>query len=168
MFSSAPTPCNYLQTHAKLPASGLEPNTVVSMLTPEPQLTSYVWYLVVTEVTWQVKTLSGLCTQTLTCIPNIRHQDLSVLNDTWTGKLQTTAELLLGQLLKGEGHYSAYCPLLPILYCFSRRILSMKTVRIPNWNSFQRRLTFSMAQQFSLLRKAILFQSREGVYYFRI
>lgn len=94
--------------------------------------------------------------------------NLSVLNDTGTGKLQTTAELLLGQVLKGEGHYSAYCPLLPILYCFSRRILSMKTVRIPNWNSFQKRLTFSMAQQFSLLRKAILFQSREGVYYFRI
>lgn len=76
MFSSMPTLCNYLQTHAKLPASGLERNTVVSTLTPEPQLTSYVWYLAVTEVTWQVKTLSGLCTQTLTRIPNIHHQDL--------------------------------------------------------------------------------------------
>lgn len=139
------------------------------------QLMSYIWDLVVTEETQQVKTLSGMGTQTLTCIPNILHQQpyTWVWMFTYSGipaqeRCKPQQNLLQGPLMKGEGHYSEHCPLLPVLYRSSRRILSMKTVRIPNWNSFQRRLTFSMAQQFSLLRKAILFQSEEGVYYFRI
>lgn len=117
-----PTLCNYLWTHAKPPASRLESNTAVSMLTLEPQLTSYTWYLLVMEINEQVKTLSGMCTQTLAWIPNIHHQHLHK----WVWifpcpmipkfrKLQTTTELLLGQLLKGEGHHSAYCPPHPIL-----------------------------------------------------
>lgn len=121
------------------------------------------------------QSLIWLGTQTLTCIPNILHYQLykwvwmftysEIPAWEWCKPQQN---LLQGPLLKGEGHYSAHCPLLLVLSWFSRRILSMKTVRIPNWNSFQRRLTFSMAQQFSLLRKAILFQSEEGIYYFRI
>lgn len=116
-----------------------------------------------------------MSTQTLTCIQNILH--LQLYKWVWMCTYSETPawerckpqqNLLQGPLLKGEGHYSAHCPLLPVLYWFSRRILSMKTIRIPNWNSFHKRLTFSMAQQFSLLRKAILFQSEEGVYYFRI
>lgn len=163
---------NYLWTRAKLHPSRLECNTVISKMALEPQLMSYI--LLSQGQLSKTKTLSGMGDWTLTCIPNILHQQLHkwVWMFTYSeiparARCKPQQNLLQRPLLKGEGH-SAHCHLLPVLYWFSRRILSMKTVRIPNWNSFQRRLTFSMAQQFSLLRKAILFQSEEGVYYFRI